>query len=269
MGFELKIQKDQAEIRSVDSSQLAASFIDVVKQCVAKRILDITVNVSGVEGDFGQFKESVIKLNQFVASKGFKLKILGEGLDAPTREELQKSGLVVLRVAGLSPGFFSHIKAYEDSGKLPTDPSFLSDVEAMRLEFNDVRDRHEKLEAELKSFRVHKDVMMKSKISLESAKKELGKIQASGEKNKQNLEEISKSKAELARLTIQLEEEEKKYADFVKKSDAENKKKADSLKKETDAEKSRYSKLEQEFNKKSEARKLEMKKLQTPPPAKK
>lgn len=271
MGFGLKIQKgslgNEAEIHSVDSTNLASAFIEVVKQCVAKKILDITVNVNGIESNFGQIKESVVKLSQFVSSKGHKLKIVGKNLSAQDLADLQKGGLTVLKgPQSVSAGFRNQIKDWELSGKLPDDALFITDAELQKNDFNLLRDRYEKLEAELKSFRAHKDSIAKNKISVESAKKELGKIQGQTEKNKQSLEEISKKKTEMTKLKMLVEEEEKKTADFIKKSDIENKKKEDQRKKEENVEKARFSKIETEFVKNSEMRAREIEKLKNPAP---
>jgi hypothetical protein len=273
MGFGLKIQKgsmgDEAEIHSVDSTNLATGFIEVVKQCVAKKILDITVNVNGVEPSFSQIKESVVKLSQFVSSKGHKLKIIGKDLSPQDLLDLQKSGLAVLRgPQTVSASFRAHIKDWETTGKLPTDALFLTDAELQKNDFNVLRDRYEKLESELKSFRAHKDAISKNKISVASAKKELGKIQGQTDKNKLNLEEISKKKTELTKLKSAVDEEEKKTADFIKKSDIENKKKEDQRKKEEKVEQARFSKIETEFTRQSELRARELEKLKSPAPAK-
>jgi len=268
MAFELKMRKGasghEAEIRSVDSQNLSGSFIEVVKQCVAKKVLDITVNLNGAESAFGDIKASVLKLHQFVSSKGFKLKIIGDNLSRENFEELQKNGIVIVRQA-LTANFQMAMKAFEETGKLLADPSLVTEAEVQKNHYNELLERSEKLSAEVKSFRAHKGTIAKNKVSLDSAKKELSKIQAYTEKNKSALDEIAKKKAELADLTAKLEEEEKRLKDFIVKSDQENKKKEDSIKKEFEGEKNRFNKVEQDFTKKSEARLLEIKKLQSQP----
>ena len=273
MGFGLKVQKgsvgEEAEIHSVDSKNLASGFIEVVKQCVAKKILDITVNVNGIEGNFGQIKESVVKLSQFVNTRGHKLKIVGKHLSEQDQADLQKSGIVLLRgPQGVSPAFRKHIDTWETTGKLPEDPLFVTDAELQRNDFNLLRDRYEKLEGELRSFRAHKDAISKNKISVESAKKKLGKIHAQTEKSKLTLEEIAKKQMELSKIKIQFEEEDKRANDFIKRSDIENRKKADALKREEAAEKSRFNKIEAEFKKRSELRVKELETLKNPAPPK-
>ncbi|MGE3974411.1 MAG: hypothetical protein AB7F59_07800 [Bdellovibrionales bacterium] len=307
MGFLSKITAPgapyQAEIYIEGTGPWAQSFVDSVKQCIAQRAINLQVNVTKDPSSLKEVMEPLLKLQQFVASKGGKVILVGapaEGLEA-----LKAAGIQV-EVAPPQP---APISAAPVAAAIPTAPSAVpaappvavpaASTAPVPFDMTELETLLKKAEGGLLPANEVVPLAQSTKVVLEGLLKEiekrgqehqdftaflkhLAKHQTVDVSKVKELSEVATKESDIGRQREQipslkkqmveaktlLETEEKASKEFIQKSDAESKKKLETFKKELDTVKSNHKKLEADFQKRIDTKKAEIGKIEAQKAAK-
>jgi hypothetical protein len=274
MGFTAKLGSSakasrsghQAEITAEGSGPWAQSFVDSVKQCIAGRAMVILVDVSRQPLSLKEILDPLLKLQQFVSSKGGRIFLEGmpadfEGAKAIAEEGIQKFEPGAAEISAVS-GLEVLIKSFEEKGTLPSAQDLVPLGQRAKSELESILKELERRNAEFEDFNSYLKHLVKHQVVDPTKVKALTEMNSKeGEITKQR-DLIPGLKKQMTEAKSLAETEDKAHKEFVTKSDLENKKKMDALKKELDAAKANQKKLESEVQKRIDLKKAEITKLE-------
>lgn len=283
MSFSLKIDGTVAQIAVGAADDNSAAFLEAAKKCFSQRATRLIVDVTAFPQVAGVIVDALLKVQQFVQTKGEKVTLVGASSADPHLEKLKSAGIVVETssavtapapvqvVAPPAPtdnatasveGLKEFFTKMESTDTLPTAGELSPLVSKVLNCLKDMLIKDELLTKEKRLYEKRLDFISKN-LSGDPSKLKDYEALLSQEADANSLRQtMTGLKKDLFDATQAAEGEEKSHKEFESKFVQDSRKKMETLKKELDNLKAQRGKIEQEFQKKSDARKAEIAKLQ-------
>lgn len=240
------------------------TFLDAVKKCLARRIIEFEVDLTGHEADLEALVPALVKLQEMVGARGKALTIRGIPEGTPAHARLREAGAEVRGGAKTMRWTAVTLKALlektSEDAKLPDFSEFDAEFEQAREQLKSLLLGEESLNRELTEMKARTQLLSKGLNFSAKSLSDLEELNALEMELVQKRSLIPEYRRQMTEVKDKAAEAQKAYQEFVKRADQENQKKLEGLKKNLAGLVSDFEKRKAEFEKRSEARRAELKK---------
>lgn len=279
MGFSFNLNGSSAEVLSGSTGANVETFLEAVKKGMAQRATSIVVDFSKDKSALSEILEPFSKFSAFAKSKNIKVEVTGLDPSDPLSIKLQALGVDVKPTPESPTTVISSstanlptpvdltaiFKAFDETGELPMANVVAEPVLDAIAKMKELLSKSDAFQKEKTTYEKRLEFINKNLSGDKSNLKDYQALLAEEAQTAQSRDNIGNLKKQLVEATQKAETEDKAHKEFASKYEQDNKKKMEGFKKELEKLKGEFAKIEANFQKKSDSRKAEIQKLQTPP----